>query len=306
MTGPPRALAASVLQRLLNLARERQEDYNALLARYVTERLLFRLASSPEADRFVLKGAWLFHAWKLGRRATRDADLLGSGDADAEAVEALFRDVVVTEVEPDGVTFDLATLRTRAIRGGAACPGVRVRVQARIGSARVHAQIDIGFGDALVSAPEVVEIPALLDFPTPSLRAYSLEATIAEKAEAIVRLGTATSRFKDFFDLAVLASERELDGALLRDQIRATFGRRGTAIPERAPDALRPDFARDAESQRQWLAFLSRSDARGEALESFASVVQRLRELLLPALEAARADAPIPARWIPPTGWTHG
>ncbi|HEX7048929.1 MAG TPA: nucleotidyl transferase AbiEii/AbiGii toxin family protein [Longimicrobiales bacterium] len=301
----PKDVAASVRQRLLNLARRTGEDYNALLIRFATERLLFRLSRSAHADHFVLKGAWLFYAWDLQRRATRDVDFLGFGDATAEAVEALFREVLATDVEPDGVAFDLSTLRVETTRHGAAYLGKRVRVEARLGAARVGTQVDIGYGDALVALPETVELPPLLEFPPPRLRAYSAETAVAEKLEAIVRFGTATSRFKDFFDLGVLANECHLDGALLRDQIRETFARRGTALPSGVPSGLGASFAEDPASRRQWSAFVQRSRAQAGVSERFRDVVTRVGELVLPVLGAAAAGHPFTARWVPQAGWNR-
>lgn len=158
-SGAPTYLATSVRQRLLNLARRTGEDYNALLVRFATERLLFRISRSKHGDSFVPKGAWLFYAWDLERRATRDVDFLGFGQSSPDAVEALFREVLATEVEPDSVTFDLGTLRITPTRDGAAYPGIRIRVEARLGAARITTQVDVGYGDAMVGDPEVVELP---------------------------------------------------------------------------------------------------------------------------------------------------
>lgn len=301
--GQPKDLAASVRQRLLNIARRAGEDYNALLVRFATERLLFRISRSTQADQFVLKGAWLFYAWDLERRATRDVDFLGFGESSPDAVEARFRDILGTEVEPDGVTFDLDTLRVAPTRDGAVYPGDRIRVEARLGAARITVQVDVGYGDAVVGEPEVVDLPPLLDFSAPRLRAYTVEAAVAEKVEAIVRFGTVTSRFKDFFDLAVIASERQLDGLLLRDQIRETFARRGTEIPAGVPAGLGDAFAGDPDSKRQWLAFLERSKGRGGVSERFPHVVASVRGMVLPVLQAAARDRGFAERWVPSIGW---
>ena len=86
--GLQKNLPASVRQRLLNLARERGEDFNFTLTRYANERLLYRLASSPYRDQFVLKGAALFQVWSESLyRPTRDVDLLGFGDSTAARME---------------------------------------------------------------------------------------------------------------------------------------------------------------------------------------------------------------------------
>jgi len=300
---PPTNLSASVRQRLLNISRETGEVFNALLVRFATERLLFRISRSAHADAFVLKGAWLFYVWEIERRATRDVDFLAFGEATVERVTEIFRDILEVEVEPDGVSFAAETLRVEGIRDAATYPGTRVRIVGMIGTARAPVQVDIGYGDALVAAPEAVDVPALLDFPPPRLRAYSPETAVAEKVEAVVRFGKATTRFKDYFDLWVVAEDRQIDGALLRGQMRETFRRRGTPIPPEVPDGFSSTFAAEEAAQRQWAAFLRTSGARRPASERFSEVVGRAAQLVLPPLAAAARDELFSGTWIPAEGW---
>lgn len=78
--------AASIKQRLLNLARAEGRVYEVVLVRYALERLLYRLSISDQRDRFVLKGGMLVTLWiESDNRETRDADFLGYGDADHES-----------------------------------------------------------------------------------------------------------------------------------------------------------------------------------------------------------------------------
>lgn len=73
MTRPPRNIAASVRDRLLKIAQARGDDFQLVLVRYANERLLARLAASPHASDFVLKGATLFAAWTGSpHRATQE------------------------------------------------------------------------------------------------------------------------------------------------------------------------------------------------------------------------------------------
>lgn len=183
-----RDVAASAKQRLLNLARERGEDFNFLPTRYGVERLLYRLDRSKHAEEFVLKGAMLFHMGPdpLPHRATRDVDLLGKGPPEPARL--------VEEQEYEGV---------------------RMQLQARMGSARVPVQVDVGFGDALTPPPKRQPQAVLLDFPAPRLLTCPWETVIAEKFEALVDLGMANSRMKDLFDLTYLSATLALDGAVL-------------------------------------------------------------------------------------------
>jgi hypothetical protein len=236
----------------------------------------------------VLKGALLLLVW-FGEsiRPTRDADLLAFGDLDSGRLVDIFRAVCVEEVEPDGMSFDAATVKMRLIRPEDPYGGHRVTVVGHLGTARLRVQVDVGLGDAITPAPIWLDYPTLLDHAAPRLRAYQPETTIAEKLHALVVLGTRTSRLRDFFDLRVLAAERNFNGEVLVSAIRATFERRDTPLPTTDPPALTPAFSRDADKQAQWRAFLRKGRIRGVPGD-FQVVIAEAAKFLLPVVKAAR------------------
>lgn len=299
---PTRDVGASVRARLLRLARERGEDFQFVLTRYANERLLFRLASSPHAGRFVLKGAALFTLW-MGKphRATRDLDLLGFGDSGVEHVRKVFTEVLELDVADDGVRFDLDTLSAGLIRDEQEYGGVRVELVARVTNAQVRLQVDVGFGDAITPEATVIDFPALLEFPAPRLRAYPRETVVAEKLEAMVQLGMANSRMKDFYDLLVLARTFDFDGQLLTRAICATFERRKTPLPTSLPVALTATFADDPTKKTQWSGFLRKAgiDDAGSLAETVAAVVAFAGKPLL----AAALGTSLTATWHAPGPW---
>jgi hypothetical protein len=164
-------------------------------------------------------------------------------------------------------------------------------------------QVDVGFGDAITPAAQMVEFPALLDFPAPKLRAYPRETVVAEKLEAMVQLGMANSRMKDFFDVVVLSRTFDFDGALLARAIRATFERRGTKLPRGLPVALTPEFADDATKGTQWSAFLRKSTASIEPKE-LPGIVAIAASFLREPLEAATGDSTWSAAWSAGGPWS--
>lgn len=226
-----------------------------LLTRYALERLLHRLSLSPHRERFVLKGAMLLVTWfDEPHRATRDVDLLGFGDVTEDALRNTFREIMSIEVD-DGVIFDLKNLRIDAIREELEYGGSRLRTTAALAGARIPITVDIGFGDAIAPGAQDVHLPVLLDMPSPHLRAYPPETVIAEKVHAMVALGRANSRMKDYYDVWMLTSTVALDEQRLRQAIEATFKRRATTVPGSVPDGLSDAFSADPAKQRQWLAF---------------------------------------------------
>lgn len=301
-TTPPKDVGASVRARLLHLARERGEDFQLVLTRYANERLLFRIATSEHGQRFVLKGAALFTLWTgKPHRATRDLDLLGFGDPGEEHVREVFAEVLALGVPDDGVRFDLGTLSVGLIREEQEYGGVRVELLARLTNAHVRLQVDVGFGDAITPEASVVEFPPLLDFPAPRLRAYPRETVVAEKLEAMVQLGVANSRMKDFYDLAVLARDFDFEGELLTRAIRATFARRKTPLPTTTPVALTAAFAEDPTKKTQWSGFVRKAAARdtGTLIETIAAVRAFVEKPLL----AAANVTPPPGPWRAAGAW---
>jgi predicted nucleotidyltransferase component of viral defense system len=273
----PNNVGASVRQRLLNLAHARGQPMELLLTRYALERLLHRLSLSPHRDRFVLKGAMLLATWfDEPHRATRDVDLLGFGDPAHDALLGTFREVMAIEAD-DGVSFDLKGLRIEAIREEVEYGGSRLRTTAALAGARIPITIDIGFGDAVEPGVEDIDLPVLLDMPSPHLRAYPPETVIAEKVHAMVVLGTANSRMKDYYDVWMLTGAFELKPARLSRALAATFARRSTALPAEVPDGLRDSLAADAGKQRQWDAFARNLSG---PVPAFGVVVSDLRQRL--------------------------
>jgi len=292
-----RNVAASVRQRLLNHSRETGQEFQHVLTRYALERLLYRISQSPVRESLILKGAMLFQVWSGQlHRPTRDLDLLGFGDPSHERFADVFRDICRLDVEPDGMEFDTDSVRVEDIREDVEYSGIRIRLRATLAGARLELQIDIGFGDAITPDPVETNYPTLLEFPAPIVRAYPRETVVAEKLQAMVMLGIANSRMKDFYDVWTLSRLFDFRGESLTDAIAATFDRRQTAIPDGVPFALTDEFATDSAKQTQWSAFVRKGrfdDCPTDLLE----VVEPLREFLLPPLSALSAETRFVRTW---------
>jgi len=155
----------------------------------------------------------------------------------------------------------------------------------KIGPAEIPVQIDVGSGDAVTPGPDIAVFPTLLDFPAPQVRAYPIYTVVAEKFEAMVKLGTANTRMKDFHDLWFMAGRFEFNSRILRQAIHATFARRQTDLPQ-APKPFADEFANDPTKQAQWSAFLRRNRLT-EVPDQFAEVVAGLRKFIEPILSSS-------------------
>ncbi len=304
MSPHKRNFGHSVFQRLLNHARTHGENFNLLLFRYGIERLLYRLSISPHADKFVLKGANLFLVWKgQSYRVTKDADLLSYSPADVEHITGLFRDLCQTRMEDsDGIEFKADLVTAVPIREEQAYDGIRVTLVGFLHQARIPLQVDIGFGDAVTPQPERIEFPTLLENPPPQLLAYPRYTMVAEKFEALVRLGMANSRMKDFYDLWLISRLFKFNGSVLCDAIRNTFGRRSTPLPKGLPKAFTDEFRQDTQKQTQWRAFIRKSkpeDIPGD----FDVVIDKVAVFLMPVVKTAQEKKPFGKLWTPNGLW---
>lgn len=280
MAEAPKNLAASVKQRLLNMAREQGRAFDILLVRFALERLLFRLSLSTYRENYILKGGMLVTQWlDHDNRETRDADFLGFGEADAEAIKAIFTEIM-TIAGDDGLEFDTGALVATAIREEMEYGGIRLRTAAYLERTRIPVTVDIGFGDALADAGQSIEYPSLLDMERPSIRAYPPAAVIAEKFQAIVALGLANGRMKDFYDLWAIPKAMPIDERALDAAIAATFERRGTPVPGDCPVGLSEAMAQDADAQRRWRAYV---DSLELPTLDFAEVLGDIWALLAPS-----------------------
>ena len=302
-----RDFAASVRQRLLNLARETGTEYNSVLQQYAVERFLFRLGASSEVDRFTLKGAALFRVWAAGDlRPTRDVDFLGEGVEDAASVRAAIEAICDVPCPEDGVVFDPGTIRIDTIRGEQINGGLRVRIHGRLGPARLPLQVDIGFGDVITPRRTEQDYPTLLDQPAPRIWTYPRETLVAEKLEAMVQLGLNNSRAKDFWDVACLARRFAFDGETLRTAIAGTFGRRRTAFGRERPEALLPGFYEDTTRSRRWTHLRRQVGEGPDGPASLEDVGEELRHFLGPVYDSLIDGRPFTQVWSPGGPWRPG
>jgi len=283
----PQNVAASVRQRLLNRSRADNRAFNELLQYYAMERFLYRLSISDYAQHFILKGALMLRAWNSPQfRPTMDIDMLGRTGNEEENIISQIRDVLAVDVPADGLSFDGTSISSERISEDADYEGIRLRFRGFLGTARVNMQVDIGFGDVVYPGPERAELPCMLDSPAPCLVCYSRESTIAEKFEAMIKLGELNSRMKDFYDIWLLS--RQFDFKLNKLS-------RGTKLEEPI-DAFTDAFITDR--QTIWTAFLKRLKQE-HIPENFEDIVAEIRAFMKPVIDRETNDL----IWQPAGPW---
>jgi predicted nucleotidyltransferase component of viral defense system len=282
MAEPPVNLAASVKQLLLNLARREGHVFDVVLVRFALERLLYRLSVSRHRDRFILKGGMLVTLWiDDDKRVTRDADFLGIGDASSDAIRVAFADIM-SIVGNDGLRFDGDGLVISMIREDMEYEGIRLRTSAYLERTRIPITLDIGFGDAVTGTIADLIYPSLLDMAPPNVRAYPPALVIAEKFQAMVALGVANGRMKDYYDLWAIPKALRINRKDLDAAIRATFVRRKTAIPIERPPGLSTALLDDEIKQRQWRAYAASIELVDVSLDE---IIEAIWTLVGPACQ---------------------
>jgi predicted nucleotidyltransferase component of viral defense system len=294
-------IAVSVRAKLKNKAKEKQVEFQNLLVRFGNERLLYRLSVSAYQNSFLLKGAALFAIWTgEPHRPTKDMDLLGFGKNDIPTLENIFREICQIEGE-DGVEFLIESIKGTEIRAEKIYQGVRITLSASLDGARIPLQVDIGFGDAVTPSAQTETIETILDLPKPTLRIYPKETVIAEKFEAMVKLGIGNSRMKDFWDVQFLIKNFLFEGILLQKAIKATFANRETSVPTNLPIALTEIFTKNADVIADWAAFIKRNRITSDA--DLEAVIESLRVFFEPIMEAESKNIAFDKHWSFPEGW---
>ncbi len=263
-------LVRSINDRLKNEARARGRPFVEVLELFAIERFLHRLGRSIHRDRFVLKGALLLRRW-LGAesRPTRDIDLIGPADVDAESLRAQLEEILAREVpeaENDAIRFHSGTIVVSPIRMESPVAGLRAKFDANLGSTRLRYQVDVGLGDSIYP-PTVDIVPGgLLGFPLASVRACTPYTTIAET-------------------------------------IRRTFARRATPVPADVPVGLTDAFAKEPINAGRWMAYLEKGGLLGSNRPHLLEIVREIRGFAGRALVDARDGSDFGVRWAPGGPW---
>ena len=273
-------VAASVKERLRNIATQTGKEYQSVIRQYVQERFLFRLSKSVYSKNFILKGALLFVAHDISRnRPTRDIDFLGSSISNKISdITEIVKKILKIEFD-DGVKFDENSIEAENIVEDGDYNGIRIRFYAYMENSKERVQLDIGFGDRITSGPIKIVFPTLLDFSPPKINVYSIETAMAEKFEAIVSLQLQTSRMKDFYDILFFAKHFKFEKDVLLKAIITTFNNRSTDIEQRKV-IYKDTFESDEQLQKLWVAFLKRSKLDSDS--SFTDVVNKIESFIEP------------------------
>ncbi len=297
-------IAASVLARLKNKAKESGRSYQLCLQLFCQEEFLRRLEKSQYAENLVLKGGlFIYSVTDFDSRVTVDVDfLLRKVPNTPEQLQTVIETIISTPTGNDFVTFEIKDIAPIAVAKKYA--GIGVSLVARIKNTKTPFSIDFGVGDVIVPKQEKRKIPTQLDgFTSPTVNTYSLETTIAEKIDAILSLMEFSSRMKDYYDIYYLANKFDFDGATLTEALRKTFENRGhTFTAEQFEQVMA--FDSDDAMQKKWKAFVRKIDTK---TDDYGTVLRMIKEFLTEPFTAAILNDKFTKSWSAnDNNWIHG
>jgi len=295
-----------IRRRLKARATELGLDFQQAVLYYAMERFLFRLSQTQWSERLVVKGAVMLRVWDAAvARPTRDIDFLGRVDNTPEAIRGIVAECLAIQLD-DGLAFE-SEIHAEPITVENRYPGVRVKVAGDLGGARFVLRLDVGIDDAVVPDPGWVDYPVLLQDESPRILAYQPATAIAEKFQAMIEIGLANSRMKDYHDIWMLSRTLEFVGQDLADAIRATFERRATELPVETPAELTSQYTGQPETSRMWDTYRKGfPEPAGDLPEDLQEIADAIAAFVMPAAISAASSVAFDKTWTPTSGWAQG
>ncbi len=292
-------IAASVLARLKNKAKESGRSYQLCLQLFCQEEFLRRLEKSKYAENLVLKGGlFLYSLTDFDSRVTVDVDfLLRQIPNTPEQLKGILEEVIAIQTGNDFVTFEIKDITPIAVAKKYA--GMGASMVAHIKNTRTPFGIDFGVGDIIVPKQEKRKIPTQLnDFVSPIINTYSVETTVAEKIDAILSLMEFSSRMKDYYDIYYLANKFDFDGVTLTEALKKTFENRGHSFTIAQFEQVMT-FDNDDAMQKKWKAFIRKIDIK---TDDYSTVLKTIKEFLTKPFTAAARGKEFTEKWSATNG----
>jgi predicted nucleotidyltransferase component of viral defense system len=286
--------AASVLVKLRNKSLESGRSYQLCMQLFCQEELLRRIASSPYADKFVLKGGmFIYVLTEFSSRVTVDVDFLVQDNRlNRNEFLNVVEEILNISTGNNFIIFTITNIRPIAVNEKSA--GVGVSLIAKIKNTKTYLSIDFGFDDVITPETLKLVLPTQLSgYDSPSILAYSIETTIAEKLDAILKLMEFSSRMKDYYDIFYLANSFNFNGEILSQAISDTFNNRKRSYTYEQFQILLT-MGESTDMKLRWQAFCRKT----KVLVDFDQVVLMIDHFLSPLLQAVLFGEVFSGYWI--------
>lgn len=232
-------MGAFVLARIKKQSKETGLNYQSCLQLFAQEEFLRRLEKSQYAENLILKGGmFLYTLTNFAGRPTMDIDfMMRRMSNDIAGMKERIEEICNIDTGNDFISIEI--IDTKEITPEKEYPGIGINLMARIKNVRIPFSIDIGVDDIIVPGAVIRQVSSRLpDFEAPQIYTYSLESTLAEKFDAILKRMMATSRMKDFYDLYYIPYLYDFDGRKLQEAFSETIQHRGTIYEKDSMEKL--------------------------------------------------------------------
>lgn len=217
----------AVKDKLRNISREKNIDFNSVMRFYMYDRFVERLSKSKYKDNFILKGGfYLSKLFGLDNRSTMDIDTaIRKTNLSLENVIKMITEIINIDVD-DNVKFEIE--KTESIRDEDEYGGLRITIKFTLENMKDSFHIDIATGDPIHPGPDDYKYESLIGNEIYKVWSYNLETILAEKIETILSKLEASSRMKDYYDIYLIHRFKfnKINKTKFRGAVEKTFEKR--------------------------------------------------------------------------------
>ena len=219
--------AQAVKDKLKNVSREKNVDFNSVMRFYMYDRFVERLSKSKYKDNFILKGDfYLSKLFGLDNRSTMDIDTaIRKAEFTEENIIKMINEIINIDVG-DNVKFKIE--KTETIRDEDEYGGLRITINFMLENIKDKFHIDLATGDPIYPRPDNYRYESLIGDEVYKVWSYNLETVLAEKIETILSKLETSSRMKDYYDIYLIYKFKfdKIDKEKFRGAVKKTFKKR--------------------------------------------------------------------------------
>ena len=219
--------AQSVKDKLKNISREKNVDFNSVMRFYMYDRFVERLSKSKYKDNFILKGGfYLSKLFGLDNRSTMDIDTaIRKTEFTEENLIVMINEIISIDVG-DNIKFKIE--KTELIREEDEYGGLRITINFMLENIKDKFHIDLATGDPIYPRPDNYKYESLIGDEIYKVWSYNLETILAEKIETILSKLETSSRMKDYYDIYLIYKFKfdTISKEKFRGSVEKTFKKR--------------------------------------------------------------------------------
>ena len=220
--------AQAVKDKLKNISREKNVDFNSVMRFYMYDRFVERLSKSKYNDNFILKGGfYLSKLFGLDNRSTMDIDTaIRKAEFTEENLVKMINEIINIDVG-DNVKFKIE--KCEPIRDDDEYGGLRITINFMLENIKDKFHIDLATGDPIYPRPDNYRYESLIGDEVYKVWSYNLETILAEKIETILSKLEISSRMKDYYDIYLIYKFKfdKINKEKFRGAVEKTFRKRG-------------------------------------------------------------------------------